>query len=153
MSHTVTNWLFRIAFGGFLLYESYQIVREDLLVHKKNINLAVGYYHDRFHFVSDFRERKPEVFNDLDSLIQSALSVFSLWAGVAMILGSNIMPAILTLIHGIGMLLFLSNTWTPKDDNEESITNMLIALAEICGAILIAFGRKPDVPKVTFKQD
>lgn len=70
-----------------------------------------------------------------------------------MILGSGILAGILTLMHGLGMLLFISNTWTPKVDNEESITHTLIALAEIFGAILIIIGKKADVSPVSFKKD
>ena len=69
--------------------------------------------------MSDFSRSNPEVYNDLDSLIHSGLSVFSLWAGVAIILGSNLLGSILTIVHGIAMILFLSNTWTPKVDTED----------------------------------
>jgi hypothetical protein len=91
------------------------------------------------------------MFLDIDLMIRSALSVCSLWAGVAVILGSNFIPSILTMVHGLGMLIFLSNIWTPKVDNKDDYTLMLIALTEMFGAVLIGMGRKPETPPVTFK--
>ena len=103
--------------------------------------------------MSDLKQSKPEVYNDLDSLIKSGLSVISLWAGVAILLGSYLMGSLLTLIHAITMILFVSNTWTPKVDTYSEITNMLIAIAEIFGGIIIAFSKRPQLPAVSFKDD
>jgi hypothetical protein len=51
------------------------------------------------------------------------------------------------------MLLFVSNTWTPKVDTYYEITNMLIAIAEIFTGLIIAFSKRPQVPTVSFKDD
>ena len=63
------------------------------------------------------------------------------------------MGSLLTLLHGITMLLFVSNTWTPKVDTDYEITNMLIAIAEIFTGLIIAFSKRPQVPAVSFKDD
>jgi hypothetical protein len=51
------------------------------------------------------------------------------------------------------MLLFVSNTWTPKVDTDYEITNMLIAIAEIFTGLIIAFSKRPQLPAVSFKDD
>ena len=63
------------------------------------------------------------------------------------------MGSLLTLLHGITMLLFVSNTWTPKVDTDYEITNMLIAIAEIFTGLIIAFSKRPQLPTVSFKDD
>lgn len=63
------------------------------------------------------------------------------------------MGSLLTLIHGITMILFLSNTWTPKVDTDSEIINMLIAIVEIFAGIIIAFSKRPQLPAVSFKDD
>ena len=60
------------------------------------------------------------------------------------------MGSLLTLLHGITMLLFVSNTWT---DTDYEITKMLIAIAEIFTGLIIAFSKKPQLPAVSFKDD
>jgi hypothetical protein len=63
------------------------------------------------------------------------------------------MGSLLTLIHGITMILFLSNTWTPKVDTDSEIINMLIAIVEIFAGVIIAFSKRPQLPAVSFKDD
>jgi len=63
------------------------------------------------------------------------------------------MGSLLTLIHGITMIIFLSNTWTPKVDTDSEIINMLIAIVEIFAGIIIAFSKRPQLPAVSFKDD
>jgi len=63
------------------------------------------------------------------------------------------MGSLLTLIHGITMILFLSNTWTPKVDTDSEIINMLIAIVEILAGVIIAFSKRPQLPAVSFKDD
>ena len=60
------------------------------------------------------------------------------------------MGSLLTVLHGIAMLLFVSNTWT---DTDYEITNMLIAIAEIFAGLIIAFSKRPQLPAVSFKDD
>lgn len=63
------------------------------------------------------------------------------------------MGSLLTLLHGITMILFLSNTWTPKVDTDSEINNMLIAIVEIFAGVIIAFSKRPQLPAVSFKDD
>jgi hypothetical protein len=63
------------------------------------------------------------------------------------------MGSLLTLIHGFTMIIFLSNTWTPKVDTDSEIINMLIAIVEIFAGIIIAFSKRPQLPAVSFKDD
>ena len=63
------------------------------------------------------------------------------------------MGSLLTLLHGITMILFLSNTWTPKVDTDSEIINMLIAIVEILAGVIIAFSKRPQLPAVSFKDD
>ncbi len=47
-----------------------------------------------------------------DSLILDVLSILSLWGGVAIILGSNIIGSILSVAYGIISIIFVNNVWT-----------------------------------------
>jgi hypothetical protein len=91
-------------------------MRDDQQINKRNINQALGYYTDHFEFLSSLSTNKPDLYGELDSLIQSTLSVVSLWAGIAIILGSKFIGGFLAFAQSLLQILFVSNIWTPKVD-------------------------------------
>ena len=45
---SLTNWVFRFGLGSILIWQSYSIMRDDNSTNKRDINQALGYYHENF---------------------------------------------------------------------------------------------------------
>ena len=66
---SLTNWVFRFGLGSILIWQSYSIMRDDNSTNKRDINQALGYYHENFDIVKSLRDNEPSLYGELDSLI------------------------------------------------------------------------------------
>lgn len=129
-------------------------MRDDNSINKRDINQALGYYHENFDIVKTLREYEPSLYDELDSLIQSTLAVLALWAGIAIILNSKFVGGLLGTLFTLLQISFLKNFWTPKVDSEDQIISTLLALLQLVASVMIMTGIKPDVvPPIRFKNE
>ena len=105
----------RLAFGGLLLFSAYNSLTDTEHFQLRDINQAIGFYSGQFDVV---RQGRQMLGSNLDSLILNLLSMLALWAGIAIIGGFDRVGGALAMGHSVLALLFTSNVWTPKVDQD-----------------------------------
>ena len=79
--------------------------------------------------------------------------MISLWAGIAIVLGSKFIGGLLAFVQSLMQIIFVSNLWTPKVDASDQYTNTLLAIVQLAASFLMMTSIKPEVPMRGFKYD
>ena len=143
---TSQQLVLRLAFGGLMLFQAYNSLLDMDNSELRDVNQAIGYYTGRFDILSDAKH-----VSNLDSLIQNFLAMLSLWAGITILSGYGQIGSLLAMSHSLLALLFTSNVWTPKIDQDAEISNFLLVTSEFFMSLIVLLDLQAEIPGEQFK--
>lgn len=80
------------------------------------------------------------------------LSMLALWAGISIVGGFDRVGGALAMTHSVIALLFTSNVWTPKVDQDQDISHFLLVVAEFFMSLIVLLDLQAEIPLDKYKE-